>query len=69
MAVVDQRAIVLQRGQAAERLPLALRFGVVNLARPQSKFLRHLPESLPLTVVMCGRSILRLAPSRCSGGF
>ncbi len=24
---------------------------MVNLARPQSKFLRHLPESLPLTVV------------------
>ncbi len=53
MAVVDQRAIVLPaRARQAERVvPLALRFGVVNLARPQSKFLRHLPESLPLTVV------------------
>ena len=53
MAVVDQRAIVLPaRARQAERVvPLELRFGAVNLARPQSKFLRHLPESLPLTVV------------------
>jgi hypothetical protein len=48
MAVVDQRAIVLPaRARQAERVvPLELRFGAVNLARPQSKFLRHLPESL-----------------------
>ena len=53
MAAVDQRAIVLSaRAQRAERVvPLELRFGAVNLARPQSKFLRHLPESLPLTLV------------------
>ena len=53
MAVVDQRAIVLSaRAQRAERVvPLELRFGAVNLARPQSKFLRHLPKSLPLTLV------------------
>src|SRR5437899_2267014 len=53
MAIVDQRAIVLSaRAQQAERVaPLELRFGAVNLARPQSKFLRHLPESLPLTLV------------------
>ena len=53
MAVVDQRAIVLPaRAQRAERVvPLALRFGAVNLARPKTKFLRHLPESLPLTMV------------------
>jgi Transposase DDE domain len=53
MAVVDQRAIVLSaRAQRAERVvPLELRFDAVNLARPQSKFLRHLPESLPLTLV------------------
>ena len=53
MAAVDQRAIVLPaRAQRAERVvPLELRFGAVNLARPQSKFLRHLPESLPLTLV------------------
>jgi hypothetical protein len=53
MAVVEQRAIVLPaRAQRAERLaPLELRFGAVNLARPQNKFLRHLPESLPLTLV------------------
>jgi hypothetical protein len=53
MAIVDQRAIVLPaRAQRAERVvPLELRFGAVNLARPQSKFLRHLPESLPLNLV------------------
>jgi hypothetical protein len=53
MAFVDQRAIALPaRAQRAERVAvLKLRFGAVNLARPQSKFLRHLPESLPLTLV------------------
>jgi len=53
MAVVDRRAIVLPaRGSRAERVAvLELRFGAVSLARPQSKFLRHLPESLPLTLV------------------
>jgi hypothetical protein len=53
MAVVDQRAIVLPaRAPRTERVaPLELRFGAVNLARPQNKFLRHLPESLPLTLV------------------
>jgi hypothetical protein len=53
MAIVDQRAIVLSaRAQRPERVvPLELRFGAVSLARPQSKFLRHLPESLPLNLV------------------
>ena len=53
MAVVDRRAIVLSaRAQRAERIvPLELRFGAVNLARPKTKFLRHLPKSLPLTLV------------------
>jgi hypothetical protein len=53
MAVVEQRAIVLPaRAQRAERVVvLELRFGAVELARPQTKFLRHLPESLPLTLV------------------
>jgi hypothetical protein len=53
MAVVDQRAIVLPaRAQRAERVAvLELRFGAANLARPQTKLLRHLPESLPLTLV------------------
>jgi hypothetical protein len=53
MAVVDQRAIVLPaRAQRAERVALLdLRFGAVDLARPQTKFLRHLPKSLPLTLV------------------
>jgi hypothetical protein len=53
MTVVDQRAILLPaRTQRAERVAiLELRFGAVNLARPQTRFLRHLPESLPLTMV------------------
>jgi hypothetical protein len=53
MGVVEQRAIVLPaRAQRAERVALLeLRFGAVNLARPQTRFLRHLPESLPLTLV------------------
>jgi hypothetical protein len=53
MPFVDQRAIVLPaRAQRAARVAVPkLRFGAVNLARPQSKFLRHLPESLPLTLV------------------
>jgi hypothetical protein len=53
MAIVNQRAVVLPaRAQRAERVAvLDLRFGAVKLARPQTKFLRHLPESLPLTLV------------------
>jgi Transposase DDE domain len=53
MAVAEQRAIALPaRAQRAERVAvLDLRFGAVKLARPQTKFLRHLPESLPLTLV------------------
>src|ERR1700738_1795681 len=53
MAVVDQRAIVLPaRAQRAERVTLLeLRFGAVKLARPQTKFLRRLPESLSLRLV------------------
>jgi hypothetical protein len=53
MAVVDQRVIVLPaRAQQAERVvQLELRLGAVCLARPQSKFLHHLPESLSLNYV------------------
>ena len=53
MALVGQRAIVLPaRAQRAERgALLELRFGGVSLARPQTRFLRHLPESLSLTLV------------------
>ena len=53
MAVVEQRAIVLPaRAQRAERIALLeLRFGVVNLARPQTRFLRHLPKNLALNLV------------------
>jgi hypothetical protein len=53
MAVADQRIIVMPaRAQRAERVALLeLRFGAVGLARPQTKFLRDLPKSLPLTLV------------------
>lgn len=53
MTVVDEALIVLPaRAQRRERhAHLELRFGAVNLARPQTKLLRHLPESIPLTLV------------------
>jgi hypothetical protein len=53
MAVADRALIVLPaRAPRGERLAqLNLRFGTVSLARPQTKFLRHLPESVPLTLV------------------
>jgi hypothetical protein len=53
MTVADHRIIMLPaRAQRSERLvSLELRFAAVNLARPQTKFLRHLPESLPMTLV------------------
>ena len=53
MAIIEQRAIVLPaRAQRAERAALLdLRFGAVKLARPQTKFLRHLPKSLSLSLV------------------
>jgi hypothetical protein len=53
MQVVDRRAIQLPaRAPRSARLAhLELRFGTTELARPQSKFLRHLPKSLPLAVV------------------
>ena len=53
MPVVDRRAILLSaRAQRGERLvALELRFAAVSLRRPQTKLLRHLPESLPLTLV------------------
>jgi hypothetical protein len=53
MAVVDQRPILLPaRAQRPERTAhLKLRSGAVSLARPQSRFLRHLPDRLPLSYV------------------
>jgi Transposase DDE domain len=52
MMVVERAIVLPARAQRAERVaPLELRFGAVSLARPQSKFLRHLSESLPLTLV------------------
>jgi hypothetical protein len=53
MPVADRRAIQLSARALRPARPahLELRFGVVELARPQSKFLRHLPKSLPLAVV------------------
>jgi hypothetical protein len=53
MSVTDRRAVLLPaRVQRPERIAnLELRFGVIELARPQAKFLRHLPKSLPLYAV------------------
>jgi Transposase DDE domain len=53
MAVVDRRAIQLpaRASRPARLAKLELRFGTIELARPQSKFLRHLPKNLPLVVV------------------
>ena len=53
LPVQDSRPILLPaRAQRPERVAfLELRFGTVELARPQTKFLRHLPKSLSLTVV------------------
>jgi len=53
MAAVDRRAVQLpaRAARPARLAHLELRFGAIELARPQSKFLRHLPKSLPLAVV------------------
>jgi Transposase DDE domain len=53
MVAVEQRAILLpaRPQRPARQARLELRFGTIELARPQSKFLRHLPKSLPLTLV------------------
>jgi Transposase DDE domain len=53
MAALDRRAIQLpaRAARPARLAHLELRFGAIKLARPQSKFLRHLPKSLPLAVV------------------
>jgi len=53
MTVVDQRTIELpaRPQRPARRAHLELRFGATELARPQTKFLRHLPKSLPVAVV------------------
>ena len=53
MAVVDEAWLVVPaRAQRAQRLAhLELRFGSVQLARPQTKYLRHLPERMALTLI------------------
>jgi hypothetical protein len=53
MAAVDRRAVQLpaRAARPARLAQLELRFGAIELARPQSKFLHHLPKSLPLAVV------------------
>ncbi|WP_312010524.1 IS4 family transposase, partial [Bradyrhizobium neotropicale] len=53
MTVVDQCTIELpaRPQRPARRAHLELRFGATELARPQTKFLRHLPKSLPVAVV------------------
>ena len=53
MAPVQRRTVQLrERAQRpARQADLELRFGAIELARPQSKFLRHLPKSLHLAIV------------------
>jgi hypothetical protein len=53
MAAMGRRALQLpaRAARPARLAQLELRFGTIELARPQSKFLRHLPKSLPLAVV------------------
>src|SRR4029078_7914668 len=53
MTIIEQRTIVVRaRAQRPERAALLdLRFGAVKLARPQTRFLRHLPKGLSLTLV------------------
>ncbi|WP_050426601.1 IS4 family transposase [Bradyrhizobium tropiciagri] len=53
MAPVQRRTVQLpaRAQRPARQVDLELRFGAIELARPQSKFLRHLPESLPLAIV------------------
>jgi hypothetical protein len=53
MAVVERRTIQLpaRAARPARQAQLELRFGAIELARPQAKSLRHLPQSLPLAVV------------------
>jgi hypothetical protein len=53
MAPVQRRTIQLpaRAQRPARQADFELRFGTIELARPQSKFLRHLPESLHLTIV------------------
>src|SRR6185437_14782270 len=53
MAAVKRRTIELpaRAGRPARQAHVELRFGTIELARPQSKFLRHLPNSLHLAVV------------------
>jgi Transposase DDE domain len=53
MAPVQRRTVQLpaRAQRPARQVELELRFSAVELARPQSKFLRHLPESLHLAIV------------------
>jgi hypothetical protein len=53
MAAVDQRVILMPARvqRPARSAHLELRFGTIEIARPQAKSLCHLPESLPLAVV------------------
>ena len=53
MVPADRRTIELpaRAQRPARQAHLELRFNAIELARPRTKFLRHLPESLPLAVV------------------
>jgi Transposase DDE domain len=52
-AAVDRRVVQLpaRAQRPARQAKLELRFGSIELARPRTKWLRHLPESLPLSFV------------------
>ena len=53
MAPVQRRTIQLpaRAPRPARQADLELRFGAIELARPQSKLLRHLPKSMHLAIV------------------
>ena len=53
MAAVDRRVVQLpaRTQRPARQAQFELRFGSIELARPQTKWLRHLPESLSLSFV------------------
>ncbi len=44
-------ALPARAQRPARKAHLELRFATVDLARPQTRFLRHLPQSLPMTIV------------------
>ena len=70
-AVVDRRVVPLpaRAQRPARQAKLELRFGSIELARPRTKWLRHLPENLPLSFVDVCEVDAAPGSSRCTGGF